>query len=102
MFECSMFKLPQRHQPPHPERCRVRHANTLFVTTQGAYLARDHATLRVRIEQADRLTVPLHHLEGIVCFGRVGVSHGVYEALAERAMELSFCTEQGRFLARVV
>ncbi len=80
----------------------MQHANTLFITTQGAYLARDHATLRVRIEKTDRLTVPLHHLEGIVCFGRVGVSHGVYEALTDHAIELSFCTEQGRFLGRVV
>jgi CRISPR-associated protein Cas1 len=79
-----------------------QHANTLFVTTQGAYLARDHQTLRVRVEKTNRLQVPLHHLEGIVCFGRVGVSHGVYKALAERSFELSFFTEHGQFLARAV
>jgi CRISPR-associated protein Cas1 len=79
----------------------MRHANTLYITTQGAYLSRDHATLCVRVEKETRLKVPLHHLEGVICFGRVGVSHGVYEALGEHAFELSFLTEQGRFLARL-
>lgn len=79
----------------------MQHANTLYVTTQGAYLSRDHATLCVRVEKETRLKVPLHHLEGVVCFGRVGVSHGVYAALAEHALEMSFLTEQGRFLARI-
>jgi CRISPR-associated protein Cas1 len=58
----------------------MQHANTLYITTQGAYLSRDHATLCVRVEKETRLKVPLHHLEGVVCFGRIGVSHGVYEA----------------------
>lgn len=79
----------------------MQHANTLYITTQGAYLSRDHATLCVRVEKETRLKVPLHHLEGVVCFGRVGVSHGVYEALGQHAIELSFLSEHGRFLARI-
>ncbi|HEX7377790.1 MAG TPA: hypothetical protein VF278_11790 [Pirellulales bacterium] len=42
------------------------HANTLFITTQGAYVTRDHQTLRVKIEGKVRLTVPvglLPHLQ---------------------------------------
>ncbi|MBW3597552.1 MAG: type I-C CRISPR-associated endonuclease Cas1c [Planctomycetes bacterium] len=78
-----------------------RHANTLYITTQGAYLRRDHATLQVKIENKVRLTVPLHHLEGVVCFGRVTVSHGVYEAVKEQGLAVSFLTQHGRFLARV-
>ena len=77
-----------------------RHANTLYVTTQGAYVRRDHATLQVKIENEVRLTVPLHHLDGVVCFGRVTVSHGVYEAVQEHGLAVSFLTQHGRFLAR--
>ena len=50
------------------------HQNTLYVQTQGAYLAKDHETVQVKVERVVKLTVPFHHLEGIVCFGRVGVS----------------------------
>lgn len=63
------------------------HANTLFITTQGAYLTRDHQTLRVKIEGKVRLTVPLHHLESVVCFGRVSVSPAVLVAYQERKRE---------------
>lgn len=78
------------------------HANTLFITTQGAYVTRDHQTLRVKIEGKVRLTVPLHHLESVVCFGRVSVSPAVLATCGEHRLGFSFLSEHGRFLARVV
>lgn len=77
------------------------HGNTLYVTTQGAYLSKDHQTVRVKVEGKVKLTVPLHHLEGIVCFGRVGTSPALLGECAERAISISFLSEHGRFLARV-
>lgn len=76
-------------------------ANTLYITTQGAYLRRDHATLQVKVDGKAKLTVPLHHLEGVVCFGRISVSPGVYMVCGDQALAISFLTEQGQFLARV-
>lgn len=78
------------------------HANTLYITTQGAYVTRDHQTLRVKVEGKVRLTVPLHHLEGVVCFGRVSVSPAVFATCGEHRLGFSFLSEQGRFFARVV
>lgn len=75
--------------------------NTLFVTTQGAYLAKDGETVSVRIEEEVALRVPIHTLHGIVCFGRVSVSPFLMGFCAERGVGLSFLTENGRFLARV-
>lgn len=75
-------------------------ANTLYITTQGAYLRRDHETLQVKIEGKVKLTVPLHHVEGVVCFGRIQVSSGVFAVCAERDLQLTFLSEQGRFQAR--
>lgn len=75
--------------------------NTLFVTTQGAYLAKDHETLSVRHEDKELLTVPLHHLSGIVGFGQVSVSPFLMSACCERGIGVSFLTENGRFLGRV-
>jgi CRISPR-associated protein Cas1 len=78
-----------------------QHANTLFVTTQGAYIHKDSETLQISVEREVRLTVPLHHVEGVVCFGRVSVSPAVFAVCGDRDVALSFLTEQGRFLARV-
>ncbi len=78
-----------------------RHLNTLYVTSQGAYLAKDGDTVLVRIEEQTRLRVPVHTLDGIVCFGRVGCSPSLMGLCGERGVALSFLTTRGRFLARV-
>lgn len=75
--------------------------NTLFVTTQGAYLGKDGDTVAVRVEKETRLRLPIHTLEGIVCFGDVGCSPFLMGACGEHMVGLSFLTENGRFLARV-
>jgi CRISPR/Cas system-associated endonuclease Cas1 len=79
-----------------------KHLNTLFVTTQEAYLAKDGETVAVRIEGKVRLRVPVHTLDSIVCFGNVSASPFLMGFCAEQDVSLSFCTEHGRFLARVV
>jgi CRISPR-associated protein Cas1 len=78
------------------------HQNTLYVQTQGAYVGRDHETVSVKVDGQVRLTVPLHHLEGIVCLGRVSVSPGLLAVCADRPLHISYLSEHGRFLARVV
>lgn len=75
--------------------------NTLFVTTQGAYLAKDGETVLVRVEKENRLRLPIHTLGGIVCFGQVSASPALMGLCGERDVLLSFLTENGRFLARV-
>ncbi|MGE4402373.1 MAG: type I-C CRISPR-associated endonuclease Cas1c [Desulfobulbus sp.] len=78
-----------------------KHLNTLFVTTQGAYLAKDGETVAVRIEGKTVLRVPVHTLESLVCFGNVGCSPFLMGMCGERKVGLSFLSEKGRFLARV-
>ena len=78
-----------------------KHLNTLFVTTQGAYLAKDGETVAVRIDGEVALRVPLHTLGAIACFGNVGCSPFLMGFCGERNVGLSFLTENGRFLARV-
>ncbi|NNN05079.1 MAG: type I-C CRISPR-associated endonuclease Cas1 [Elusimicrobia bacterium] len=79
----------------------MHYLNTLFVTTQGAYLAKDGEAVAVRVEQETRMRVPLHNLGGIVCFGQVSCSPALMGECAERNMAISFMTETGRFLAKV-
>jgi CRISP-associated protein Cas1 len=78
-----------------------KHLNTLYVTTQGAYLSKEGETVLVSVDGEKRLQVPVHTLGGIVCFGRVMCSPFLMGFCAENNVGLSFLTENGRFLARV-
>lgn len=75
--------------------------NTLYVTTSGSYLAKDGENIVIRVENQDRFRVPIHNLEGIVCFGFMGASPALMALCAERNVALSFLSEQGFFLGRV-
>lgn len=75
--------------------------NTLFVTTQGAYLAKTGDTVEVLHEQQTKLRVPIHTLGSIVCFGNVTCSPFLMGMCGEKNVMVSFLTENGRFLARV-
>lgn len=78
-----------------------KHLNTLFVTTQGAYLAKEGETVAVKIDGKVQLHIPVHTLDGIVCFGQVSCSPFLMGFCAEKDVAISFLTEYGRFLARV-
>lgn len=80
----------------------MRHLlNTLFVTTQGAYLRRDGETVQVRVGSEVKIQIPIHNLGGIVCFGRVSCSPALMALSGARNVLISFLSEHGRFLARV-
>lgn len=75
--------------------------NTLFVTTQGAYLAKEGETVLVKAGNVVKIRLPIHTLSGIVCFGNVSMSPFLMGFCAEKDVSVSFLTEYGRFLARV-
>lgn len=75
--------------------------NTLFVSTQGAYLSKQGDTVVVSHEQEVKLRVPIHNLGSVVCFGNVACSPFLMGFCGERNVTLSFLSENGRFLARV-
>jgi CRISP-associated protein Cas1 len=75
--------------------------NTLFVTTQGAYLSKEGETVVVKIDGEAALRLPVHTLGGIVCFGQVSCSPFLMGFCAENGVAVSFLTENGRFLAKV-
>lgn len=78
-----------------------RHHNTLYVTTQGTYLSTAGETVLARCDGTTALQLPLHLLEGIVCFGRVSCSPALMAKCGERGIGVSFLSRGGRFLARV-
>jgi len=80
----------------------MRHLlNTLFVTTEGAYLAKDGQCVAVRVENQTRLRLPIHTVGQIVCYGRVSCSPPLMGFCGEKGVGLCFMSSSGRFLASV-
>lgn len=78
-----------------------KYLNTLFITTQDAYLSKEGETVVVSVEKETRLQLPIHTISGIVCFGNVGMSPFLMGFCAQNNVAVSFLTEYGRFLAQV-
>ncbi len=75
--------------------------NTLYVTLDNAWLRKDGENIVIEHEGTERGRMPLHLLEGVMCFSRPGASPALLAACAEAGIALSFVTPEGRFLARV-
>lgn len=75
--------------------------NTLYITIPEAYLACEGENVLVKVNNEVKFRIPVHNLEGIVCFGFAGASPGLMYLCCERGVALSFLTEYGRFMGRV-
>lgn len=78
-----------------------RQLNTLYVTTEGAWLKKDGANIVMEVEGEERARLPAHMLESLVCMGRVLVSPPLLGYCAEQGICVSFLSPNGRFLARM-
>jgi len=78
-----------------------RMLNTLYVTSEGAWLRKDGANLVVEVDGVERGRAPLHMLDGVVSFGRPGGSPALMAACAEARVAVSYLSPNGRFMARV-
>lgn len=77
-------------------------SNTLFVTTPDTYLALDGENVVILKKDVELRRIPLHNLESIIAFGYTGASPALMGACAKRKIALSFLTQNGKFLARIV
>ena len=75
--------------------------NTLFVTTEDAYLSLDGENVVISKDRQELARFPLHTLSGIIAFTYAGASPAFMGGCAERGVSLSFCSPSGRFLARL-
>jgi len=78
-----------------------RQLNTLYATTDGAWLHKDGANIVMEVDREVRARLPVHMLESLVCIGRVAVSPQLLGFCAEQGITICYLTTQGRFLARV-
>lgn len=79
----------------------MRHLlNTLFVTSEDAYLSLEGENVLVNREKTVIGRFPLHNLSMIISFSYSGASPALMGACAQRDVGLAFCTPRGKFLAR--
>ena len=76
--------------------------NTLYVLNKDAYLSLEGENIVLLCNKAEMGRVPLHTLEGIVCFSYPGASPALMGKCTSLGVDLSFFSPQGRFLARAV
>lgn len=76
--------------------------NTLYISTDGAYIHRERETLLIEIKSQEiKKQFPVLALSGIVALGRVMMSPEAMALCAEHHIAMSFLTEHNRFLAQV-
>lgn len=81
----------------------MRHLlNTLYVLTPDSYLSLDGENVVLSQGRTERGRLPLHTLEGIVCFSRAGATPALMGKCARLGISLSFFSPEGKFLARTV
>ncbi len=83
-----------------------RHLNTLYITSDDAYVRKERETFVVELRDADgnskkAFQAPIHTIENIVCFGFKPLTPQVMAFCAENNVGISYLTENGKFLARV-
>lgn len=76
--------------------------NTLYVTSSDTYLSLDDENVVVLKSNTEALRLPLHNLESIIAFKYTGASPALMGACAKKGIGLSFITQSGKFLARIV
>ncbi|OOS02427.1 subtype I-C CRISPR-associated endonuclease Cas1 [Canicola haemoglobinophilus] len=75
--------------------------NTLYITTQGTYLHKERETLVVEQDRKKVAQLPIHSIGHIFCFGNVLVSPFLMGFCGENNVNLTFFTENGRYLGRL-
>lgn len=78
-----------------------RQLNTLYVTTEGAWLHKDGENIVLEVEGDTRARVPAHMLESVVCLGRVSVSPPLLGYCARQGISVCYLSANGKFLARL-
>jgi len=78
-----------------------KHLNTLYITSDEAYLRKERETFVVEINNQKVFQAPVHSIENIVCFGFKALSPPLMAFCAENNVGISYLQENGKFLARV-
>lgn len=74
--------------------------NTLYITSQKTYLAKERETVAIHLENRNKVRIPFHTLDGIVCFGNIRLSPYLIGACGDYGISISYLSKYGHFLGR--
>ncbi|MDO4320136.1 MAG: type I-C CRISPR-associated endonuclease Cas1c [Bacteroidales bacterium] len=74
--------------------------NTLYVTTDNAYLGKDGTNVVVSLDGKEIFRIPILNIESICTFGYQGASPGLMRLCADNGVSLAFFSPRGRFITR--
>jgi CRISPR-associated protein Cas1 len=75
--------------------------NVLYITSPDSYLSKDDQNIVIYCKDQEKFRIPIHNVEGIVCFNYTGASPALMAMCAENGVGLTFLNEHDQFLARV-
>lgn len=78
-----------------------KHLNTLYITSDDAYVRKERETFVVEVNGQKAFQAPIHSIENIVCFGFKPLTPALMAFCAENNVGVSYLSETGKFLARV-
>lgn len=76
--------------------------NTLFVMTEDVYLALENDNVVVHQSEKVLAKVPLHSIEGIMCFSYKGASPALMGRCGEIGVSMSFYSPRGRYYCSIL
>ena len=75
--------------------------NVIYIQTQNSWLHKDNDNLVLKVEKETKARIPIHKLQGLVCFGQVSISPYLMAHCAENGVTITYLNQFGKFLARV-
>ena len=75
--------------------------NVIYVQTQNAWVHKDNDNLVMKVDDEIKARIPIHKLQGLVCFGQVSISPYLMAHCAENGITITYLNLFGKFLARV-
>lgn len=75
--------------------------NTLYILTSGSYLFCQNETIAVKIGGEDKVRIPAHTIDSIICMTNTTVSSPFIAFCGEHGIGLSFHSDTGRFYGRI-
>lgn len=74
--------------------------NVLYILTPESYVSRQGETISVRVGGEEKVRIPIHTIESIVCMANTTVSTPLIGLCGEAGIGLAFLSENGKFYGR--
>lgn len=75
--------------------------NVIYIQTQNSWVHKDNENLVLKVGDELKARIPIHKLQGLVCFGQVSISPYLMAHCAENGITITYLNLFGKFLARV-